>query len=85
MPYQEPKYRIGQTVEWRGAWGSQPMKFAVITSLERTNRSREKYGVSVDHIMDGEHFVCNLDNGHWAYDFQINPVSPVHNSMGRTC
>lgn len=52
------KFRIGQTVIWRGGWGTQPPKSArIVDTGEKNGRA-----------------VYDLDNGHWAYEYQLEEV-----------
>ena len=71
-----PKFHVGQRVMHRGAWGNEPPTETVIEVLELTTYPREKYGEPVEMVFEGEHFVCTLANGKWAYDFQIEPINP---------
>jgi hypothetical protein len=54
-------YEIGQTVIWRGGWGSQEPAFARIVDLGEKN-GRPVY---------------DLDNGHWAYEYQLSNSSAL--------
>lgn len=54
-------YEIGQTVIWRGGWGSRAPRTAVIVL------HGEKNGMPV----------YDLDNGHWAYEYQLNPIEDI--------
>ena len=66
--------KIGDTVRWKGAWGSQPAKDAKVTNIELTRGG--KYGDPVDEIEWSEVYdrnvVVDLDNGHFAYGSQIS-------------
>ena len=68
--------KIGDEVSWRGAWGSQASKRAVVTEIEVTNG--DKYGRSVNSVgwtrVRDRNVVVTLDNGHWAYGEQISRV-----------
>lgn len=48
-------YKIGDRVMWRGAWGRDLPKLAVITGQGEENG----------------HLVYDLDNNHWCYEHQI--------------
>ena len=65
--------KIGDTVLWRGGFGSEPEKLAVVEGIEITNGG--KYGDSVDEVPWSEVYDRNvtvdLDNNHWAYAEQI--------------
>ena len=65
----------GDKVLWRGAFGHNPPLEAVVKSIERCELDN-KHGDPVDFMswLDVPHFaVVDLDNGHWAYGFQISP------------
>lgn len=71
------KLKVGDTVMWRGAWGMDPAKPAVVEEIERTEQPRSKYdGVSVSEIdwKDKHYALVTLDNGHWAYGEQLSPM-----------
>ena len=51
-------YEVGQTVMWRGSWGTQAPKAVKIIDLGSKN---------------GEP-VYDLDNEHWCYEDQIDRV-----------
>ena len=64
--------KIGDTVLWKGAFGTQAPKKAKVTGIE-VCPTGSKYGNSVDKvkwsIVNGEsnkEVVVDLDNGHWA-------------------
>jgi hypothetical protein len=67
--------RVGDTVEWRGGWGRDIPKDAVVTDLTITDHPRDKYGEDVEEADWGlvhlNRVVFGLDNGHWAYSDQI--------------
>jgi hypothetical protein len=69
----------GMEVMWRGGFGDDDPKPAVLDGIERTKTTHEKYGTEVPsiHWVNGRWtfpFVCNLTNGHWAYSDQIKPM-----------
>lgn len=69
---------VGDTVLWRGSWGNDAPRTAVVTAIERTEDAHAKYGADVDaiawyHVRLG-YAVVSLDNGHWAYGSQLEPV-----------
>lgn len=72
--------RIGDAVIWRGSWGSDAPRVAIVSEIEQTREQNEKYGVAVDSLpwstVRAGFAVVSLDNGRWAYGFQIEPVSP---------
>ena len=65
--------KIGDTVLWRGGFGSEPARLAVVEGIEITGGY--KYGDSVDEVLWSEVYDRNvtvdLENGHWAYAEQI--------------
>lgn len=73
------KIKVGDTVMWRGSWGSEKPEPAVVTSLTVTETSRDKHGgVEVEEV-DEELVIQNrvlfsLANGHWAYSDQISTI-----------
>lgn len=68
--------KIGDEVSWKGAWGSQASKIAVVTEIEVTNGG--KYGDAVNSVewskVYDRNVVVTLDNGHWAYGEQISRI-----------
>jgi hypothetical protein len=70
-----PKLKVGDTVNWSGAWGSQFPMPAIVTDIQETDMPRSKYGREVES-MDWDRMdycVVTLDNGHWAYGTQLTP------------
>lgn len=68
--------KVGDTVMWRGSWGSEPAKRAKIVRMELCKVERDKYGVEVSSawLQDKNRLCVDLDNGSWAYGFQIEPI-----------
>jgi hypothetical protein len=52
------QYEIGQRVMWSGGWGTYPPVAATITG------NGEKNGKPV----------YDLNNGHWAYEYQLQTI-----------
>lgn len=52
-------YSIGETVMWSGGWGTQPPKLATVVSMGEKNNQP----------------VYDLDNGHWAYEYQLQELT----------
>jgi len=77
MPEVRRTIKIGDTVRWRGGWGTDPAKDVKVKGMLLTTRPREKHdGVKVKEVDInndvGGNMVCfDLDNGHWAYSEQI--------------
>jgi hypothetical protein len=68
--------KIGDTVLWRGRWGREAAKPAVVVSIDAVEPG-EKHGASVDFMnwaLVPTRAVVDLNNGHWAYGEQIEPV-----------
>lgn len=68
--------RIGQTVIWRGAWGTAEPKEAVVTYIQKNEFNGSKGGNSVVSIPWNEvterNVLVVLDNGFWAWGSQIS-------------
>lgn len=80
---------VGDTVNWSNGWGMDFPKKAKVTSIEETDEVREKYGKDVQQIPWSRKDYCtvDLDNGHWAYGEQIEPLQEdemEHDEAGRT-
>lgn len=69
--------RVGDKVEWRGAWGSNAPALAEVTGIEILDGTDTKYGLDTDKVSwdAANRIVVDLDNGHWAYGSQISPVT----------
>lgn len=52
------QFEVGQEVIWRGGWGSRPPLPAKIVDKGEKNNQP----------------VYDLDNGHWAYEHQLQEV-----------
>jgi hypothetical protein len=67
------KLKVGDTVLWRGGFGSDAPKKAVVEGIEITNGG--KYGDAVDEVewskVRDRNVTVDLDNDHWAYAYQI--------------
>lgn len=68
--------RINSVVWWRGAWGGDIPKLAQVKFITLTN-GYEKEGVDVNcvpwELCDDRRVIVDLNNGHWAYGFQVRP------------
>jgi hypothetical protein len=67
--------KVGDTVMWRGGFGSEPPRKAKVVGIELC-RPGQKYGEpreSVDWSKINS-VVVDLDNGHWAKGHQISRV-----------
>lgn len=69
------KIKLGDTVSYRGSFGSGPIKSATVEGLTLTQYPREKYGKSVKEVniddVKANKVVFDLSDGHWAYASQI--------------
>lgn len=69
------KVKVGDTVKWRGGFGTDAPKDAQIEGMAVTDIPRDKYGVEVDEVdsslIEQNRVVFVLNNGHWAYSEQI--------------
>ena len=65
------KLKINDAVLWKGSWGKDNSQIAKVTGISKTKSPNEKEGVSVEDIDWNDNFVVDLDNGHWAYKYQI--------------
>jgi hypothetical protein len=69
-----PMLKIGDLVNWRGAWGSESAKKARVVSMEEVSPG-EKYGYEINEmeweLVRQNRCVVGLDNGHWAYGNQL--------------
>jgi hypothetical protein len=68
---------VGDTVLWRGAWGSEPAKPAVVEGIEINTRGG-KDGDPVDtapwSAMTRDNAILSLDNNHWCYGDAIDKI-----------
>lgn len=72
--------RKGTQVAYRGGFGSDAPKIAVVKSIEKTELPREKYGDEVMEVTLDDHFVLTLDNGHWCYSDQVDGIVGIRSS-----
>ena len=70
------KLKVGDRVFWRGSFGSQTPKEAVIKYITLCEVPRGKYGELVQEVEWSKiKYTCvDLENGSWAYGEQINPI-----------
>jgi hypothetical protein len=71
--------KVGDTVLWRGGFGSDPAKPAKVTHIEIVKLGQKEGGVEVQDVPWGivrDYVVVSLDNGHWAYGRQLTEVLP---------
>jgi hypothetical protein len=74
------KLKIGDKVMWRGAWNTEPPKEATIESMSLCPKG-SKFGRDIKsadwNTVKGNgrgQILVNLDNGHWAYGYQLKPI-----------
>jgi len=69
--------RVGDLVWWRHGFGKQPAELARVERIELVEPNQSDGGESVMEVewVRDRSFVVDLDNGHWAYAFQICPTS----------
>jgi len=67
---------VDDYVSYRGGFGADAPKQAMVTGLTLTKEPREKYGVDVSRVSIEEiaanRVLFSLDDGHWAYSDQID-------------
>ena len=65
--------RVGDTVMWRGGFGSEPPRKAKVVGIE-VCPAGEKYGTPRESVEWSKihSVVVDLDNGHWAKGHQIS-------------
>ena len=71
------KLKIGDTVLWRGGFGSEPSKLAKVQGIEicKIGKKEGRPVKSVDwNTVKTGNVIVDLDNGHWAYGRQISEV-----------
>ena len=63
----------GDVVYWSGAWGRQPEHIARITEIVDEQTGEIMQNVKCSELTgSGRRYTVSLDNGHWAYGFQIS-------------
>lgn len=77
------RLHVGDDVMWRGCWGEDPAKVARVTGIDYTAIPRSKYGRPVNSALwvdvRANHAIVTLDNGHWAYGEQLDPLPSLDN------
>jgi len=65
---------VGDTVSWKGAWGTQPAEDVVVDHIEIN--CKNKCGTPVTEFpwsgINDRTVIVNLTNGSWAYGNQIS-------------
>jgi hypothetical protein len=66
----------GDEVLWSGAWGNDSPHPAKITNIVLVENPGSLEGSSVEAVQwsacKGSNVIVDLDNGHWAYGYQIS-------------
>jgi hypothetical protein len=69
--------KVGDKVMWRGAWGKEIPKEAMVTEMELCGVG-QKYGKPISSAkwttVENDKVVVTLDNGHWAYGNQLSRI-----------
>ena len=80
MPDLHVDLHVGDTVIWSGAWGYSPPETAKVIEMEYTGGA--KYGRPVDSApwskLSERNYIVTLDNGCWAWDYQLRPYEDPH-------
>jgi hypothetical protein len=68
--------KIGDTITYRGCFGSDLPKQAIVEHMEVTPQRRSKYGesvreVGVDMVKDNR-VLFSMSDGHWCYSDQVD-------------
>ena len=72
------KLKVGNKVMWRGGWGSEPPKEAIVEQIEICSEGC-KHGrvvktVDWSVVGRGRKVVVTLNNDHWAYGDQLTQI-----------
>ncbi len=73
------KLKVGDKVMWRGGWNTDPEKEATVESMELCavgcKYGKDVKSVAWETIEKGNRSITvTLDNGHWAYVYQLKPI-----------
>ncbi len=67
--------KIGDTVMWRGSWGTENPQNATVEAIEIDCENKTGKSVTkVEWSKVNEDVIVTLDNGHWAYGYQITQL-----------
>ena len=81
----EELLRVGDYVMWRGNFGNNEPRKARVKHIEYCRRNA-KHGKEVPEILWGqvkEHAIVDLQNGYWAYGYQIEQIKEIKNDKTR--
>ena len=69
---------VGDTVSWKGGWGQDAPREAVVKHITLVEYSGTLEGKDVANVLWSSlidrSVVVDLDNHHWAYGYQLQPV-----------
>ena len=69
------KIKVGDYVMWRGTWGRDPEAKAKVIGIEITASPKDKEGHTSEEVdTDTQHYIADLDNGKWAYGWQLKQM-----------
>lgn len=70
------KLTVGDKVMWKGAWGKDIPKEATVTDMDvwDGNQLVTAKEANWDLVTSGRDVVVSLDNGFWAYGFQLTQL-----------
>ena len=72
------KLIVGDYVHWKGGWGSDPEEEVLVTGIQVNFEPGDKEGYEVKELdwncIIGREVIIDLDNGHWAWAFQISRI-----------
>lgn len=73
------RLKIGDSVNWNGSWGAASTEKAKIENIEICAKGcksgKEVKSILWNTITSGKRqVIVTLDNGHWAYGYQISLV-----------
>jgi hypothetical protein len=73
------RLKVNDKVIWCGSWGRDLPKEVTVNAIEVCPLG-EKHGNDVNSVAwsvingDNKTIIVDLDNGHWAYDYQLKPI-----------
>ena len=73
--------KVGTIVQYRGGFGADAPTIVKVTSIEKSQYKRDKYGKPVKSVPFAEKDYCvfTLDNHHWCYGEQIDSIVESEN------
>ena len=68
--------KVGDTIMYRGCFGSDAPKQVVVDGLTLTDETRSKYGLDVREVfikdVKANRVLFSLNDGHWCYAEQVD-------------